>query len=130
MVRFGARLSVDKDVSPDALDVVVPSMILQPLVENSLKHGLSRKVGGGRIVIRAVRRDGRATIEVHDDGVGMTPEALAQALGGGIGLSNVNERLRTIYGAGSHLTLTSEPGRGTCATMEIPELMIPERITA
>ena len=122
VVRFGPQLRVDKQISPDTLDVIVPSMILQPLVENSIKHGLSRKVGGGRITIRTARRDGRALIEVHDDGLGMTEERLEQAFGGGIGLSNVNERLRTIYGAGCSLKLTSVPGRGTSVSVEIPEL--------
>ena len=66
-------------------------------------------------------RDGHTIIEVHDDGLGMTEERLEQALGGGIGLSNVNERLRTIYGAHYQLKLTSVPGQGTCASVEIPE---------
>jgi two-component system LytT family sensor kinase len=130
VVRFGPQLRVDKQVSPDTLDVVVPSMILQPLIENSIKHGLTRKVGGGRITLRTQRRDGHALIEVVDDGLGMSEERLEQAFGGGIGLNNVNERLRTIYGANYRLRLTSEPGKGTCASLEIPELMVPERVIA
>jgi two-component system LytT family sensor kinase len=129
-VRFGPQLTVDKQINADTLDVVVPSMILQPLVENSIKHGLSRKVGGGRITIRTALRGQQAVIEVLDDGIGMTEARLEQAFGGGIGLSNVNERLRTIYGAGCELKLTSTPGRGTCASVEIPLMTIPERITA
>jgi len=130
VVRFGPQLKVVKHISPDTLDVVVPSMLLQPLVENSIKHGLARKVGGGRITIKAAVRDRHTIIEVHDDGLGMTEDRLENALGGGIGLSNVNERLRTIYGANCRLKLTSEPGRGTCARVEIPELMAPERASA
>jgi len=130
VVRFGPQLKVTKDISVDTLDVIVPSMILQPLVENSIKHGLARKVGEGRITIRSVLRNGHAIIEVDDDGLGMSEERLEQALGGGIGLSNVNERLRTIYGASYQLKLTSVPGRGTTARVEIPELAIPERVTA
>jgi two-component system LytT family sensor kinase len=130
VIRFGPQLKVTKHISPDTLDVIVPSMILQPLVENSIKHGLSRKVGEGRITIRSVLRDGHAIIEVDDDGLGMSEERLEQALGGGIGLSNVNERLRTIYGANYQLRLRSVPGKGTCASVEIPELTIPERVTA
>src|SRR5207245_5454422 len=130
VVRFGPQLTVEKQISVDTLDVIVPSMILQPLVENSIKHGLARKVGGGRITIKTVLRDGHAIIEVHDDGLGMTEERLEHALGGGIGLSNVNERLRVIYGANYHLKLTSVPGEGTCASIEIPELALPERVTA
>ena len=130
VVRFGPQLSVVKDIRPNTLDVVVPSMLLQPLVENSIKHGLARKVGGGRITIKAMLRDGHTIIEVHDDGLGMTEDRLEHAMDGGIGLSNVNERLRTIYGANYHLKLTSVPGQGTCARVEIPELAVPERVTA
>jgi two-component system, LytTR family, sensor kinase len=130
VVRFGPQLRVDKQIAPQTLDVIVPSMILQPLVENSIKHGLSRKVGGGRITIKTHARDGHTVIEVHDDGLGMTEERLVHALGDGIGLSNVDERLRVIYGANYHLKLTSVPGEGTCASVAIPELAVPERVTA
>jgi two-component system LytT family sensor kinase len=130
VVRFGPQLRVVKQISPETLDVIVPSMLLQPLVENSIKHGLSRKVGGGQITIRSRMRDTHAMIEVHDDGHGMTEDRLEKAFGRGIGLSNVNERLRTIYGANYSVKLTSTPGEGTCASVEIPELAIPERVTA
>jgi sensor histidine kinase YesM len=69
-------------------------------------------------------------IEVEDNGLGMSEERLEHALGGGIGLSNVNERLRTIYGAGYQLKLRSVPGEGTCARVEIPEMNMPDRVTA
>ena len=130
VVRFGPQLQVDKQISVPTLDTIVPSMILQPLVENSIKHGLARKVGGGRITIRTVVDRGHTVIEVVDDGLGMSEERLEHALGDGIGLSNVNERLQTIYGASYHLKLTSVPGSGTCARIEIPELTVPERVTA
>ncbi len=130
VVRFGPQLKVDKQIHPDTLDVIVPSLILQPLVENSIKHGLQPKVGGGRITIKSALREGHAVIEVVDDGLGMTEERLAHALGGGIGLSNVNERLRTIYGAHYELKLRSVPDAGTSVSIEIPELAIPERVIA
>jgi two-component system LytT family sensor kinase len=130
VVRFGPQLCVEKQIAPETLDVIVPSMLLQPLVENSIKHGLSRKVGGGRITIKTALRNTRTLIEVVDDGLGMSEERLEHAFGDGIGLSNVNERLRTIYGAGCTLKLTSEPGRGTSVSVEIPELTIPERVIA
>ena len=130
VVRFGPQLKVVKEIAPATLDVIVPSMLLQPLIENSIKHGLARKVGGGRITIRTLVRDHHTIIEVHDDGLGMTEERLEHALGDGIGLSNVNERLRTIYGPPYHLTLTSVPGEGTCVSVEIPEIALPERVTA
>ena len=70
VVRFGPKLTVIKEISPDTYDIVVPSMILQPLVENSIKHGLSRKIGSGSILIRSRRERGRVVIEVEDDGMG------------------------------------------------------------
>jgi two-component system LytT family sensor kinase len=130
VVRFGPQLRVEKHIAPQTLDVIVPSMILQPLVENSIKHGLASKVGGGHITIRTSVCEGHTIIEVHDDGLGMTEERLEHALEDGIGLSNVNERLRTIYGPPYHLKLTSVPGQGTCVSVEIPEIALPERVTA
>ena len=129
-IRFGRQLMVDKEIGADTLDRVVPSMLLQPLVENSIKHGLSRKVGGGRITITTLVRDGHTLIEVVDDGLGMSEERMAQVLGRGIGLSNVNERLRTIYGAECQLRFKSAPGKGMAVSLEIPELALPERVTA
>src|SRR5206468_3956295 len=84
VVRFGPQLKVVKRISPDTLDVIVPSMILQPLVENSIKHGLEKKIGEGRITITTKLRDRQIMIEVHDDGLGMTEERLEQAVGEGI----------------------------------------------
>jgi two-component system LytT family sensor kinase len=130
VVRFGPKLRVIKDIGVDTYDIIVPSMILQPLVENSIKHGFARKVGVGSIVIRSRREDGRAVIEIEDDGMGFVLERLEQPMSSGIGLANVRERLRVIYGATYQLTLTSEPGRGTIARIEMPELMVAESITA
>jgi len=110
--------------------VLVPSMILQPLVENSIKHGLSRKVGPGSITIRSRRDSGRAIIEVEDDGMGFVLDRLGEPMASGIGLANVRERLAVVYGAAYQLTLNSEPGRGTSARIEVPELVAPEQITA
>ena len=130
VVRFGPKLRVRKELAPDTVDIIVPSMILQPLVENSIKHGLSRKVGAGTITIRSWREHSRVMIEVEDDGMGFLLERLEQPMASGIGLANVRERLRVIYGATYQLTLTSEPGKGTRARIEIPELMAAEQITA
>jgi len=130
VIRFGPKLQVRKEIDPSTMDVIVPSMILQPLVENSIKHGLSRKIGAGTIVIRSWREQARVVIEVHDDGTGFLLERLDQPMASGIGLTNVRERLRVIYGAGYQLRLTSAPGKGTTATIEIPELIAVEQITA
>lgn len=129
-IRFGPKLRIEKSIDPDSLDVVVPSMLLQPLVENSIKHGLSPKIGEGRITIRSTRQGGHAIIDVIDNGVGMSPGHVDRRKTGGIGLRNVNERLRVIYGANYQLQLDSVPGEGTCARIVIPELIVPAKITA
>jgi two-component system, LytTR family, sensor kinase len=129
-VRFGSKLKIDKQIDPATLDLVVPSMMLQPLVENSIKHGLSPKIGEGCITIRSLRDDGHAIIDVIDNGIGIPPAEAARVKGTGIGLRNVNERLRVIYGANYQLQLDSVPGEGTCARIVIPEVSVPARIIA
>jgi two-component system LytT family sensor kinase len=130
-VRFGPQLRIEKSIDPHSLNIVVPSMLLQPLVENSIKHGLAQKVGEGHIVIRSTCQNGHAVIEVIDNGVGVrSAHADLVKTGGGIGLRNVNERLRVIYGANYQLELDSVPGGGTCARIVIPELTQPARISA
>jgi two-component system LytT family sensor kinase len=129
-VRFGPSLVVEKTLDEQSLDVIVPSMILQPLVENSIKHGLGRKVGEGRITIHTSRRAGHTVIEIVDNGVGMPADRLEARGDHGIGLRNVNERLRVIYGANYALHLASVPGQGTLARIEIPEMLVSARATA
>jgi two-component system LytT family sensor kinase len=120
-VRFGPRLVVEKAIAPETLDVVVPSMVLQPLVENSLKHGLANRVGEGRVVLRSWREADRTVIEVADNGAGMPASQLAGVVGAGIGLRNVDERLKVVYGRQAGLSLRSRPGAGTEARLEIPD---------
>jgi two-component system, LytTR family, sensor kinase len=120
LIRFGPQLRVVKEIAPDTLDLKVPSMILQPLIENSIKHGLTAKLGGGTVLLRGFRHHGLLVIEVADDGFGMSDEQLRKALTAGIGLSNVNERLRVTYGDNHQLRLTSTADQGTCARIEIP----------
>ena len=129
-VRFGPSLVVEKDIDASSLDSMVPSMILQPLVENSIKHGLGRKLGEGRVVIRAERKGGMLMLEVRDNGVGLPPTRMEEESESGIGLRNVNERLRVIYGPPYQLKLTSQPGQGTQARIEVPEMLAPDRVPA
>jgi two-component system, LytTR family, sensor kinase len=129
-IRFGPKLRIEKSIDPDSLDVVMPSMLLQPLIENSIKHGLSPKIGEGRITIRSARQNGHAVIDIIDNGVGVSSGHVDRVRSGGIGLRNVNERLRVIYGANYQLQLDSVPGEGTCARIVIPELVVPTKITA
>ena len=129
-IRFGPRLHVEKSIDPASLEIVVPSMLLQPLVENSIKHGLSPKIGEGRITIKSVREKDHVIIDVIDNGVGVGSAHVERVQAGGIGLRNVNERLKVIYGANYQLQLDSVPGQGTCARIVIPELVVPARMTA
>ena len=103
-------------------------MLLQPLVENAIKHGLSRKVGAGtHHPARLARAATRAIIEVEDDGLGISDERLPSALSSGIGLNNVHERLRVLYGASGRLDLSGAPGKGALAHVEIPLAAAPAK---
>jgi two-component system LytT family sensor kinase len=121
-IRFGPRLRIEKHVDAGCYDVLMPSMLLQPIVENSIKHGIEPKLGEGTITIRTARNDGHIIIDVIDNGVGVGPDQAIRIKGSGIGLRNVNERLRVIYGSNYQLQLDSVPGQGTCARIVIPEL--------
>jgi two-component system LytT family sensor kinase len=126
VVRFGRdKLRVVKELDPRSLDVMVPSMLLQPLVENSIKHGLSPKIEGGSIYLRSRVSDDRLIIEVEDDGVGMkTPHQQRGGLwaGAGIGMANVSERLNVLYGETALLTIDSHEGKGTLVRIRLPLL--------
>jgi two-component system, LytTR family, sensor kinase len=130
VIRFGPRLGVRKDIAPETLDVIVPSLILQPLVENAIKHGLTRKVGAGHITLRSRRQHDLLILDVEDDGLGISDERLQTAMSSGIGLSNVYERLRVIYGATARVVLKGSPGRGATAHLEIPILVAQQQATA
>jgi len=127
VVRFGRdKLRVVKELDPSSLDVMVPSMLLQPLVENSIKHGLSSKIDGGSIYLRSQLSDSHVTIEVEDDGVGMGSAQLLErpmAIGqGGIGMANVAERLKVLYGEDARMTVDSRDGKGTLVRLRLPVL--------
>jgi two-component system LytT family sensor kinase len=123
VIRFGDKLHFVADVAADTLDMLVPSMMLQPLVENSIKHGLSSKVEGGTIRIRTSRSETRLHLLVEDDGVGISEEKLGTLLEhGGIGVSNVNERLKVLFGTEYRMWIESQPGNGTRVQIEVPEL--------
>ncbi len=123
VVRFGPdKLRVVKDLDPSSLDIMVPSMILQPLVENSIKHGLSSMVEGGSIILRSRLADSALVIEVEDDGVGMEAAQLAQARGSGIGMANISERLEVLYGDAARMTIDSHEGKGTMVRLRLPRL--------
>jgi two-component system, LytTR family, sensor kinase len=122
VVRFGEKLRFERDVAQDTLDMLVPSMLLQPLVENSIKHGLSSKVEGGTIRIRTWRTENRLCLIVEDDGVGIPETILATLPGRGIGVNNVHERLKVLFGHDYRMWIESQPGSGTRIQIEVPEL--------
>jgi two-component system LytT family sensor kinase len=127
VVRFGAdKLRVVKELDPESLDVMVPSMLLQPLVENSIKHGLSSKIDGGSIYLRSKVADSHVVIEVEDDGVGMgSAQLLEPPTGfgeGGIGMANVAERLKVLYGDTARMVIDSRNGTGTLVRLRLPIL--------
>lgn len=115
-IRFGDRLRWRIDVSEAARLTVFPPMLLQPLVENAVRHGIEPKIGGGEIGIRATIDAATLCIEVCDTGVGLVGDE-----GGGAGLSNVRARLSALFGAAGKLTLESKAGGGVCATLELPK---------
>lgn len=122
VMRFGDKLRFEKDVADNTLDMLVPSMLLQPLVENCIKHGLSSKVEGGTIRLSATRSETRLNLLVEDDGIGIPESKLATLLDRGIGVSNVNERLKVLFGNEYRMWIDSQPGRGTRIQIEVPEL--------
>jgi two-component system LytT family sensor kinase len=100
----------------------VPSILLQPLIENSIKHGLEPRIHGGTVTLRSRLLGDRVLIEVADDGVGVSarPASSLRRTGAGIGMQNVRERLEVLYGAEARFEVVSSPGRGTLVSIEIP----------
>ncbi len=124
VVRFGAeKLRVEKEIDPATLEIPVPTMLIQPLVENSIKHGLEPRIAGGIITLRSRREGDRLVIEVEDDGVGIAPgraHTSGVLQGTGIGMKNVRERLQVLYGEAALFDVHSQPGRGTKVTLAFP----------
>ena len=127
VVRFGEKLRVVKEISDDTLDIIVPSMLLQPLIENSIKHGLEPRISGGTITLRSRIADDRLLLEIEDDGVGIEPGGPTTAPdsgivreGSGIGMRNVRERIQVLYGDEAHVDIISRPGRGTRVSLRMP----------
>lgn len=127
-IRFGDRLQFELDVGEAFLDLMIPKLTLQPLVENAINHGLERTEGPFRIAVRAEWRKEGAALVVEDSGPGMAPEHLerirrgeAPTRGSGIGLRNIDERLRMIFGEAYGVSVASRPGAGVAVTLLIPE---------
>jgi len=119
-VRMEARLQSVVNVPEGLKSAVFPSMMLLTLVENSIKHGLEPRASGGKVQIDAQIVDGQLAVEVIDDGVGFAPKGA-----GGVGLANIRERLKALYGARAELIISVPPTGGTCATIKVPYEVAP-----
>jgi two-component system LytT family sensor kinase len=116
-IRFGNRLTVNLDIAPDTLDARVPNLILQPLVENAICHGIEPHAKPGHIELRARRADGVLTLEVCDNGGGLPKDVPNRE---GIGLTNTRARLRTFYGEAHGFELCDAPGSGLLVRLTFP----------
>jgi len=123
-VRFGDRLGVSVDVAPDLREALVPHLLLQPLVENAIQHGIARRAGAGRVSVTARRGPEGLAITVSDDGPGLAP-ATGEARREGIGLTNTRLRLRELYGDAGSLAIGGGRGPGTEVTVVLPCRMAP-----
>ncbi len=117
-VRMGPRLKVHLDLPPALADQRVPTLVLQPLVENAIVHGLEPQVGGGLLRVSASASGGRLHLEVHDSGAGLGPAAAET--GSGFGLQQVRERLATLHGSAAGLRIEPAPEGGTLARLWLP----------
>jgi two-component system, LytTR family, sensor kinase len=124
--RFGERLQITLLVAPEVLQVAVPYLAIQPLVENAVRHGLEGKEGVGHVSITATDHGAEAEIVIEDDGVGSDPELVRKALAGAhgsdsVGLGNVDARLRQVYGDDRGLVVETAPGAGTRVIFRVPK---------
>ena len=123
VIRFGKdKLKIEKEIDADSLRYMIPSMILQPIIENSIKHGIAPKIEGGSIKIRSAKNKDKICIEVEDNGVGISDEIVPRIYNSGIGISNIIERLKVAYQSDYVFTVNSLPGQGTFTHIEIPVL--------
>lgn len=118
-IRFQDRLTTDIHVDPEVLDVRVPNLILQPIVENAMRHAIGNSTSG-RVEITAVPRNGAVRIEVRDNGPGIQVDRLESPRGRGLGLANTRARLAGLYGTAASFELTNDPSGGLVVALEIP----------
>ncbi|WP_332666959.1 sensor histidine kinase [Aeromicrobium sp.] len=124
--RFGDRLRVVTRVAPEVLSVTLPFLAIQPLVENAVRHGLEAKDGDGTVTVVALDEGVECVITIEDDGVGVEPDTVRDVLSGrttsaSVGLANVDERLRTVYGDEYGIVVETAPGHGTKVTVRLPK---------
>jgi len=118
-IRFQDRLTVEMDIDPDALTAMVPNLILQPIVENAVRHGVARQTAPGHITIRARRQGDRLIMTVEDNGPGLK----ANSNGSGIGLRNTRARLEQFYGTDFSFDIANSAQRGASVTLDVPAIV-------
>jgi two-component sensor histidine kinase len=118
-IRFGDQLTVDIDVNPEVRYALVPSLFLQPLVENAIRHGISRRISGGAVTVNAQAVDGKLAIQVEDDGVGLAPGWTMES-GSGLGLTVTRERILGLYPGDHAFALRRRPEGGTTVDILLP----------
>jgi signal transduction histidine kinase len=119
-IRFQDQLRVNLAVPDELLDACVPSLILQPLVENAIKHGVTPRAEGGEVSVAIARADGRLHVVVRDDGPGLSAEASRTSGGSGVGLANTRARLEQLYGDAQRFVVANSPDGGALVEMTIP----------
>ena len=119
-IRFRDRLTTRIEVDPQALECRVPNLILQPIVENAIRHGVAPRSAPGRVEVRAERKGGSLRLQVKDNGRGLPAGGACATKGGGVGLSNTRSRLRQLYGAAYSFEIENDPAGGAVVTLEIP----------
>jgi LytS/YehU family sensor histidine kinase len=115
-VRFQNRLKVDLEIDPQAMKDRVPNLILQPIVENAIRHGVSPRMDSGRVEIRAFHKEGNLLLQVEDDGPGLRGGGFRE----GVGMSNTRRRLEQIYGKSCRFHVQNNPHGGLIVTLQIP----------
>jgi LytS/YehU family sensor histidine kinase len=116
-LRFQDRLTIRIEAEPAALGALAPNLILQPIVENAIRHGVARQTNEGVVAITARRNNGRLRVEVRDNGPGLS---LINDVADGVGLANTRSRLRRLYGDDHHFGMMNAAGGGLVVTLEIP----------
>lgn len=119
-VRFGKRLSTDIKVAPEVRDCRIPNLVLQPLVENAIRHGIAPQTKAGHIDITAVRENGWLKVEIEDNGQGIKNKNISEVFSNGIGLSNTRARLQQFYGANFRFEIESLAEQGLIVTLRLP----------
>jgi len=117
-IRMGSRLAYEIDLPEALTGATLPPMLLQPLVENSIKHGLEPKVEGGKVRVSAIEDGGKLVLAVTDNGLG--PAGIASTAGTGIGLAHVKERMAAVYGDEASMEMTENPGGGMSIILRLP----------